>query len=62
VWSRGIILFVLLAGYLPFYDSDLMEMYRKTRQAKVYKNPHWFGDEVQKDRQSVRRQNNHQTP
>jgi serine/threonine protein kinase len=29
VWSRGIILFVLLAGYLPFYDSDLMEMYRK---------------------------------
>ena len=28
-WSCGVILFVLMAGYLPFQDSNLMEMYRK---------------------------------
>ncbi|KAK8307723.1 hypothetical protein V6Z11_D02G005300 [Gossypium hirsutum] len=29
IWSCGVILYVLLAGYLPFQDSNLMEMYRK---------------------------------
>lgn len=29
VWSSGIILFVLSAGYLPFHDSNLMVMYKK---------------------------------
>ncbi|KAK6133523.1 hypothetical protein DH2020_032737 [Rehmannia glutinosa] len=29
IWSCGVILFVLLAGYLPFQDSNLMEMYKK---------------------------------
>ncbi|KAM0872277.1 hypothetical protein ACQ4PT_038830 [Festuca glaucescens] len=47
VWSCGIILFVLLAGYLPFYDSNLMEMYRKIGKGE-YKTPHWFSDEVRK--------------
>lgn len=29
VWSCGIILFVLMAGYLPFDDSNLMRLYKK---------------------------------
>ncbi|KAI3951960.1 hypothetical protein MKW92_010468 [Papaver armeniacum] len=29
IWSSGVILFVLLAGYLPFQDSNIMEMYKK---------------------------------
>ncbi|KAI3676557.1 hypothetical protein L1987_86168 [Smallanthus sonchifolius] len=29
IWSCGVVLFVLLAGFLPFHDSNLIEMYRK---------------------------------
>ncbi|WOL15688.1 CBL-interacting protein kinase 32 isoform X1 [Canna indica] len=29
LWSCGVILFVLLAGYLPFEDSNLMTLYKK---------------------------------
>ncbi|KNA15023.1 hypothetical protein SOVF_102020 [Spinacia oleracea] len=29
IWSCGIILFVLTAGYLPFNDTNLMNLYRK---------------------------------
>uniref|UniRef100_A0A0V0IDX4 Putative CBL-interacting protein kinase 18-like n=1 Tax=Solanum chacoense TaxID=4108 RepID=A0A0V0IDX4_SOLCH len=47
IWSCGVILFVLLAGYLPFYDSNLMNMYRKICRAE-YKCPHWFPLEVRK--------------
>ncbi|KAL6977538.1 CBL-interacting protein kinase 2 [Sarracenia purpurea var. burkii] len=45
IWSCGVILFVLLAGYLPFHDSNLMEMYRKITKAD-YKCPNWFPSEV----------------
>ncbi|KAK9284060.1 hypothetical protein L1049_012320 [Liquidambar formosana] len=41
IWSCGVILFVLLGGYLPFHDSNLMEMYRKIAKAD-YGCPHWF--------------------
>ncbi|KAA8533989.1 hypothetical protein F0562_031506 [Nyssa sinensis] len=47
IWSCGVILFVLLAGYLPFHDSNLMELYRKTRKAD-YKCPNWFPSEVRR--------------
>lgn len=47
VWSCGVILYVLLAGYLPFYDSNLMEMYRKIGKAK-FRFPSWFQPEVRK--------------
>lgn len=29
LWSCGVILFVLLAGYLPFDDDNLMTLYKK---------------------------------
>lgn len=45
IWSCGIVLFVLLAGYLPFHDSNLIEMYRKIHKAEL-KCPGWFRPEV----------------
>ncbi|XP_057971950.1 CBL-interacting protein kinase 2-like [Malania oleifera] len=47
IWSCGVVLFVLLAGYLPFYDSNLMEMYRKIGKAD-FKFPNWFSPEVRR--------------
>ncbi|KAM0950536.1 putative protein kinase CAMK-CAMKL-CHK1 family [Dioscorea sansibarensis] len=47
IWSCGVILFVLLAGYLPFHDSNLMEMYRKIGRGE-YKCPNWFPYEARK--------------
>ncbi|KAL7201357.1 hypothetical protein ACSBR1_033120 [Camellia fascicularis] len=47
IWSCGVILYVILAGYLPFHDSNLMEMYRKIGKAE-YKCPNWFPAEVRK--------------
>ncbi|XP_004240878.1 CBL-interacting protein kinase 18 [Solanum lycopersicum] len=47
IWSCGVILFVLLAGYLPFYDLNLMNLYRKICRAE-YKCPNWFPLEVRK--------------
>lgn len=47
IWSCGVILFVLLAGYLPFHDSNLMEMYRKIGKAE-FKCPGWFPSDVRK--------------
>ncbi|CAA7398236.1 unnamed protein product [Spirodela intermedia] len=47
VWSCGVILFVLLSGYLPFHDSNLMEMYRKIRRAE-FKFPSWFPSDVRR--------------
>ncbi|BAS70947.1 Os01g0206700, partial [Oryza sativa Japonica Group] len=47
IWSCGVILFVLLAGYLPFHDSNLMEMYRKISKGDV-KFPQWFTTDVRR--------------
>ncbi|KAB2038797.1 hypothetical protein ERO13_D03G144800v2 [Gossypium hirsutum] len=41
VWSCGVVLYVLLAGYLPFHDSNLMELYRKIGKAE-FRFPSWF--------------------
>lgn len=46
-WSCGVVLFVLLAGYLPFHDSNLMVMYRKIGKAE-FKCPSWFPTEVRR--------------
>ncbi|XP_075520116.1 CBL-interacting serine/threonine-protein kinase 3-like isoform X2 [Primulina tabacum] len=41
MWSCGVILFVLLAGYLPFNDCNLTELYSKISSAK-FTRPSWF--------------------
>ncbi|KAJ4957673.1 hypothetical protein NE237_024784 [Protea cynaroides] len=41
IWSCGVILFELLAGYLPFDDLNLMNLYKKISRAE-YKCPEWF--------------------
>ncbi|KAK7347691.1 hypothetical protein VNO80_22229 [Phaseolus coccineus] len=41
VWSCGVILFELLAGYLPFNDQNLMNLYAKIWNSE-YKCPPWF--------------------
>lgn len=40
VWSCGVILFVLNAGYLPFNDPNLMVMYRKIYNGE-FRCPKW---------------------
>ncbi|KAK5832770.1 hypothetical protein E1A91_A05G299200v1 [Gossypium mustelinum] len=47
IWSCGVILYVMLAGYLPFHDSNLIAIYRKISKAE-YKFPNWFSPEVTK--------------
>lgn len=41
VWSCGVILFVLVANYLPFHDKNLIEMYKKISKAN-YRCPRYF--------------------
>nr|GMD40005.1 CBL-interacting serine/threonine-protein kinase 14-like [Ipomoea batatas] len=45
IWSCGIILFVLNAGYLPFNDTNLMNMYRKIYKGE-YRCPKWTSPEL----------------
>ncbi|CAO2177734.1 unnamed protein product [Urochloa humidicola] len=45
IWSCGVILFVLVAGYLPFHDTNLMEMYRKISRAE-FRCPRGFSAEL----------------
>ncbi|XP_072954258.1 CBL-interacting protein kinase 11 [Typha angustifolia] len=47
IWSCGVILFVLVAGYLPFHDSNLIEMYRKIGKGE-FKYPSWFSFDLRK--------------
>ncbi|KAJ7951368.1 Non-specific serine/threonine protein kinase [Quillaja saponaria] len=41
IWSCGVILFVLMAGYLPFDEPNLMALYRKLCKAD-FACPSWF--------------------
>ncbi|KAG0489445.1 hypothetical protein HPP92_006308 [Vanilla planifolia] len=41
LWSCGVILFVLLAGYFPFDDNNLMNLYNKIATAH-FTFPDWF--------------------
>ncbi|CAL9755914.1 unnamed protein product [Musa acuminata subsp. burmannicoides] len=41
IWSCGVILYVLLAGYLPFDEVDLTTLYSKIEKAE-FSCPSWF--------------------
>ncbi|CAN1297639.1 CBL-interacting protein kinase 2 [Linum perenne] len=45
IWSCGVILYVMLAGYLPFYDTNMIVMYRKASSGD-FKFPTWFSPDV----------------
>ncbi|KAK2642924.1 hypothetical protein Ddye_024687 [Dipteronia dyeriana] len=47
LWSCGVILFVLMAGYLPFEESNLMALYKKIFKAD-FKSPPWFSSSAKK--------------
>ncbi|KAL7162147.1 hypothetical protein ACSBR2_042595 [Camellia fascicularis] len=46
LWSCGVILFVLLSGYLPFRSKNIISMYKKIYRAD-FKFPPWFSPETQ---------------
>ncbi|KAL5997844.1 CBL-interacting serine/threonine-protein kinase 12 [Asimina triloba] len=45
IWSCGVILFVLMAGYLPFNDHNIMVMYKKIYKGE-FRCPRWFSVEL----------------
>ncbi|XP_068647069.1 CBL-interacting serine/threonine-protein kinase 5-like [Aristolochia californica] len=47
IWSCGVILYVLLAGFLPFQDENIMKMYRKVFKAE-YVFPPWFSPDARR--------------
>ncbi|EEF35051.1 CBL-interacting serine/threonine-protein kinase 5 [Ricinus communis] len=47
IWSCGVILFVLLAGYLPFQNENLMKMYMKIFKAE-YAIPPWISPDAKR--------------
>ncbi|XWS35398.1 hypothetical protein CRYUN_Cryun21dG0122900 [Craigia yunnanensis] len=47
VWSCGIVLYVLHAGYLPFNDSNLMVLYRRIYKGK-FRFPKWTSPDLRR--------------
>ncbi|XP_004500544.1 CBL-interacting protein kinase 2-like [Cicer arietinum] len=47
VWSCGVILYALLTGHLPFYDMNLMSLYKKIGRGE-YECPGWFPVELRR--------------
>lgn len=47
IWSCGVILYVLLAGFLPFQDDNIMAMYKKIYRGD-FKCPPWFSPEARR--------------
>ncbi|RHN39647.1 putative protein kinase CAMK-CAMKL-CHK1 family [Medicago truncatula] len=52
IWSCGVILFVLMAGYLPFDEPNLISLYRRIGRAD-FKFPSWFSPGAKKLLRSI---------
>ncbi|KAK6133536.1 hypothetical protein DH2020_032665 [Rehmannia glutinosa] len=48
IWSCGVILFVLMAGYLPFHDQNVMAMYKKIHKDTDHNSRNYEYSMVQK--------------
>ena len=44
IWSMGVICYVLLAGYPPFYDEDQRNLFRKIKEGKYYFHQERWGN------------------
>ncbi|KAJ1273795.1 hypothetical protein BS78_05G012100 [Paspalum vaginatum] len=47
IWSCSVVLFVLVAGYLPFQGPNLMEMYRRIQHGE-FRCPSWFSHKLKR--------------
>ncbi|VAH90415.1 unnamed protein product [Triticum turgidum subsp. durum] len=47
IWSCGVILFILLAGFLPFEDENIIALYKKISEAQ-FTCPSWFSTGAKK--------------
>ncbi|KAJ4891333.1 CBL-interacting serine/threonine-protein kinase 11 [Raphanus sativus] len=47
VWSCGVVLFVLAAGFLPFNDPNVMNMYKKIYKG-AYRCPRWMSQDLKR--------------
>ncbi|XP_050368678.1 CBL-interacting serine/threonine-protein kinase 11 [Argentina anserina] len=47
MWSCGVILYVLNAGFLPFNDPNLMTMYKKIYKGE-FRCPKWFSPDLKR--------------
>lgn len=43
VWSCGVVLFTLVAGFLPFEDPNTSALYKKILSGS-YEKPHWLSE------------------
>lgn len=43
VWSCGVVLFTLVAGFLPFEDPNTSALYKKILSG-CYEKPRWLSD------------------
>merc|ERR1712151_839120 len=42
MWSIGVVIYILLCGYLPFADNNHITLYRKIKQVRyTFHNNHW---------------------
>lgn len=44
MWSTGVIIYIILAGYPPFHDEDQNRLYRKIKAGHFRFDPEYWND------------------